>query len=411
MMNVGTILDDILDVTEQQCKSSSPENDTDAEGAKISKNGSDDDITIAKSSHDKEKTEVQWSNNGLFENDHELEKTNENNKALKKANDLLTKELKTYKKKLLKDQLLEVTLAEDVKNLVITSCVEIGNKNLQDEIERFSQESKDVLNESKTADRFCKDAFDVIEELSKRIVDLEKDLSKLEAKNDSSSSSIAESHISELEKESGENNCENAKCDLQTKIVELEKVLNQQTKDFDDVKLELSNRTIKFEAYFGKIENTKFVLERQLARTVDDSKAEKDQILKEINYLRAQLENLKGKFVETKVSVQKDLSKPVTAQSLPKNEKDQVLKRIASLESKLASQDIRSCQKEYHELRTSYNALKVRFDSLNRTKRKNNIFNSSKPKVNVSEKVHTGESSNPFFEKSLSVYNLFFAKR
>ncbi|GJY69004.1 hypothetical protein Tco_0471986 [Tanacetum coccineum] len=76
-------------------KSSSPGNDTDAEGAKISKNGSDDDITIAKSSHDKDKTEVQWSNNGLFENDHELEKTNENNKALKEANDLLTKELKT----------------------------------------------------------------------------------------------------------------------------------------------------------------------------------------------------------------------------------------------------------------------------------------------------------------------------
>ncbi|GKE42995.1 hypothetical protein Tco_1470279, partial [Tanacetum coccineum] len=45
MMNVGTILDDNLDVTEQQGKSSSPGNDTNAEGAKISKNGSYDDIT------------------------------------------------------------------------------------------------------------------------------------------------------------------------------------------------------------------------------------------------------------------------------------------------------------------------------------------------------------------------------
>ncbi|GKG22159.1 hypothetical protein Tco_0384754, partial [Tanacetum coccineum] len=77
-------------------------------------------------------------------------------------------------------QLLEVTLAEDVKNLVINSCVEIGNKNLQDEIERFSKESKDVSNESKIVDTFCNDAFDVTQELSKRIVDLEKDLSKLE---------------------------------------------------------------------------------------------------------------------------------------------------------------------------------------------------------------------------------------
>nr|GEU83814.1 hypothetical protein [Tanacetum cinerariifolium] len=97
MMNVGTILDDNLDVTEQHGKNNSPRNDTDAEGAKISKNGSDDDITNAKYSQDNDKIEVQWSNNGLFKNDHELEKTNENNKALKEANDFLTKELKTYK--------------------------------------------------------------------------------------------------------------------------------------------------------------------------------------------------------------------------------------------------------------------------------------------------------------------------
>ncbi|GJZ50724.1 hypothetical protein Tco_0605239 [Tanacetum coccineum] len=97
-----------------------------------------------------------------------------------------------------------------------------------------------------------------------------------------------------------------------------------------------------------------------------------------------------------KVDVQKSLSKPVTTQSLPKNEKDQLLKRIAYLESKLASQDIRSCQKEYHELRTSYNALKVKFDSLNRQKWNINVSKSSKPKESVSEKVHTGESSKPF---------------
>ncbi|GJV16036.1 hypothetical protein Tco_1361359 [Tanacetum coccineum] len=105
-------------------------------------------------------------------------------------------------------------------------------------------------------------------------------------KVDSFPSSIAESHISELENESGENICKNAKCELQTKIVELEKVLTQQTKDFDDVKLELSNRIAKFEEYFEKLKNIKVFLERQLARKVDDSKAEKDQFLKEINHLR-----------------------------------------------------------------------------------------------------------------------------
>ncbi|GKD31372.1 hypothetical protein Tco_1242150, partial [Tanacetum coccineum] len=68
-------------------------------------------------------------------------------------------------------------------NLVITSCVEIRNKKLQDEIERFSKESKYVSNETKTADTFCNDAFDVTGEMSKRIVDMEKDLSKSKAKS------------------------------------------------------------------------------------------------------------------------------------------------------------------------------------------------------------------------------------
>ncbi|GKF10474.1 hypothetical protein Tco_0048400 [Tanacetum coccineum] len=83
----------------------------------------------------------------------------------------------------LKDQHLESSLAEDVKNLVITACVEIRNKDLHDEIERISKESKDVSNESKITDTVCNDAFEVTQELSKKIVELEKDLSKFEAKS------------------------------------------------------------------------------------------------------------------------------------------------------------------------------------------------------------------------------------
>ncbi|GJX49195.1 hypothetical protein Tco_0276040 [Tanacetum coccineum] len=45
---------------------------------------------------------------------------------------------------LLKDQLLEASLTKDIKNLVITSCMEIRNKDLHDEIERISKESNDV---------------------------------------------------------------------------------------------------------------------------------------------------------------------------------------------------------------------------------------------------------------------------
>ncbi|GJZ22053.1 transposase, MuDR, MULE transposase domain protein [Tanacetum coccineum] len=344
---------------------------------------------------------------------------------------------------------MEASLAEDIKNLVITSCVEIRNKDLPDEIERISKESKDVSNESKTVDTVCNDAFEVTQELSKRIVELEKDLSKFEAKSIAFEialqqkskvetnqcdeikvkdnfdeietknieleyqvaslikenehlkltyknlfDSIKKSRVQTKTSNVTQNEAENLKSQLfefaetkfskilekieffkkspgekqhlfenktsvfQIKIDELEKVLNQQIKDFNAVKLELSNRTAKFEAYFEKLEKTKVVLERQLARKVDDSKAEKDQFLKEMNHLRTQLENLKGKSVETKfdkssilgkppadklfvnsqiskswftpkVDVQKDLSKPVTAQSLPKNEKDQLLKQIA----------------------------------------------------------------------------------
>ncbi|GKA37235.1 reverse transcriptase zinc-binding domain-containing protein [Tanacetum coccineum] len=52
----------------------------------------------------------------------------------------------TFKQnELLKDRLLEGSLAEDIKNLVITSCVEIRNKDLHDEIERISKESNGHL--------------------------------------------------------------------------------------------------------------------------------------------------------------------------------------------------------------------------------------------------------------------------
>ncbi|GJW47492.1 hypothetical protein Tco_0079138, partial [Tanacetum coccineum] len=297
---------------------------------------------------------------------------------------------------------MEASLAEDIKNLVITSCVEIRNKDLHDETERISKELKDILNDSKTADTVCNDAFEFTQELSIRIVELEKDLLKFEAKgialeitlqhksrennslktlqkeneNFMASLQIENAHlkqtykdlfdsfkgqelrliifnnifgkieffekkqldISELNKESGEkhnlfenetsvfqikidelenslakqikeisdllikidnlenvfadeekratlgklNAFDNVNCDFESKVIHLEKVIAQKSKDFDDVNLE-------------KLEKTKVVLERQLASKVDDSKAEKDRFLKEINHLRNQLENQKEK--------------------------------------------------------------------------------------------------------------------
>ncbi|GJT28083.1 hypothetical protein Tco_0908358 [Tanacetum coccineum] len=193
---------------------------------------------------------------------------------------------------------------------------------------------------------------------------------------------------------------DNENCDFESKVIHLEKIISQKSKDFDEVNLELSNRTAKFEAYFEKLEKMKVVLKRQLARKSVETKFDKSSILgkppSDKHLINSQIS--KSWFIP-KIVVQKDFSKPVTAQSLPKNEMDQFLKRIASLESKLASQDIHSCQKEYHELRTSYNVLKVKFDALNRKKWNINVSKSSKPKESVSEKVHTGEFSKPFLRR------------
>ncbi|GJU96681.1 hypothetical protein Tco_1321437 [Tanacetum coccineum] len=110
--------------------------------------------------------------------------------------------------------------------------------------------------------------------------------------------------------------------------------LAQQTKDFEDAKVDFSKKTDKFESYFEKLKKIKVVLERQLDRKIQDSNAENDQFLKQ----------------------------------------------IASLESKLASQDLISSQKKYSDLRTSYNALKEKFDSLNSDKGKSLISKFSTPK-------------------------------
>ncbi|GKA54461.1 hypothetical protein Tco_0753410 [Tanacetum coccineum] len=118
--------------------------------------------------------------------------------------------------------------------------------------------------------------------------------------------------------------------------------LSQQTKDFENAKDYFSKKMDKFETYFEKLKKTKVVLERQLDRKIQDS-----------------------------------------------NEKDNFLEQIASLESKLASQDLISTQKEYSVLRTSYNALKEKFDALNQDKGKSQISNFSTPKVSVSKKIYT----------------------
>ncbi|GJV42461.1 hypothetical protein Tco_1420901 [Tanacetum coccineum] len=203
----------------------------------------------------------------------------------------------TFKQnELLKDQLLEASLAEDVKNLVITSCMEIRNKNLHDETERISKESKDVSNESTTADTVCNDAFEVTRELSKIIVELEKDLSKFEAK--SIAFEIALQHKSRennslktLQKEN-----ENFMASLQIENAHLK----QTYKDlFDSVQRSRVETNlcdeVKVEVNFDEIETKNIELEYQVA-----------SLIKENEHLKLTYQNLfdsiKRSRVQTKPS-------------------------------------------------------------------------------------------------------------
>ncbi|GKE97648.1 hypothetical protein Tco_0020999, partial [Tanacetum coccineum] len=105
----------------------------------------------------------------------------------------------------------------------------------------------------------------------------------------------------------------------------------------------------KYKTDFEKLENTRIVLEQQLDRKIQDSKAEKEQFLKQ----------------------------------------------IASLESKLASQDLFSDQKEYSELIILYNALKQSLILLTE-KKENLLCQTLTPKVSISSKIYTGESFKSF---------------
>nr|GEU89698.1 hypothetical protein [Tanacetum cinerariifolium] len=61
---------------------------------------------------------------------------------------------------------------------------------------------------------------------------------------------------------------ENETLSFETKIKELEMTLAQQTKDFEDVKVDFSKKTDKFKTYFEKLKNARVVLKRQLDRKI-----------------------------------------------------------------------------------------------------------------------------------------------
>ncbi|GJW07205.1 hypothetical protein Tco_1569628 [Tanacetum coccineum] len=262
-----------------------------------------------------------------------------------------------------------------IENENFVASLQIKNTHLRQtykELFESIQSSRDETNQCD--DVKLKFDFDKIEtqnmELEHQVASLIKENKHLKLVYKNLFDSIKKSRVQTQSSNVSPNEAENLKekkiifgnetSSFETKIKELEMTLAQQTKDFEDAKDDFSKKTDKFETYFEKLEKTRVVLERQLDRKIQDSKAEKEQFLKQ----------------------------------------------IASLESKLASQDLISNQKEYSDLRTSYNILKAKFDSLNRDKGRSLVSSFQTPKVSVSLKFYTGESSK-LFPKRVSQFTTY----
>ncbi|GJW33868.1 hypothetical protein Tco_0053900, partial [Tanacetum coccineum] len=258
----------------------------------------------------------------------------------------LVKEMKDHLKYVmsLEDEFDETCLILDIQQDFFKTQFELVKSESYSHVYKNEMFEQNSTLENENSYKKCNKVFQKIELMKKKRVDTQKS-------NDFLQKSMYDSDSSNVESKSGEkkNIFKNETSSFETKIKGLEMTLAQQTKDFEDAKLDFSKKTDKFETYFEKLKKTKVVLECQLDHKIQDSNTKKNQFLKQ----------------------------------------------IASLESNLASQYLISNQKEYSDLRTLYNALKVKFDSLNRDKGKSPISNYSAPKVSVSsKKIYTGESSN-----------------
>nr|GFA23527.1 hypothetical protein [Tanacetum cinerariifolium] len=137
---------------------------------------------------------------------------------------------------------------------------------------------------------------------------------------------------------------------FENEISKLEKVLEQRVKDFDEINTELSKRTDKFETYFANLEKENALLKSQLASQNYTS------LQKENNDLRTSYNELKKKH----------------------------------------EADCEKLEKENDELKMHYKRL---FDLIKQKKAASQVFTKLIPKVNVSDKIHTGESLKPISKK------------
>ncbi|GJZ46314.1 hypothetical protein Tco_0593910 [Tanacetum coccineum] len=137
-----------------------------------------------------------------------------------------------------------------------------------------------------------------------------------------------------------------------------------------------AKKSLKYESYFAKLKAHSISLELESQKKSSTSVQHGHDLSNKSDEAKIKFdtEDLKTINIELEFSMDRKIQDS-------KAEKDQFLKQIASLESKLASQDLISNKKEYNELRISYNALKAKFDARNREKGKSPMSNFSTLKI------------------------------
>ncbi|GJS30696.1 hypothetical protein Tco_0491316 [Tanacetum coccineum] len=179
----------------------------------------------------------------------DLDENKKSQKQLKKANTSLTHELDKSKQDLVKNiQDLKISKQDFSyckSELEKYKIFQTNHKDKEAELKcakalGLSEETKRLHNEFSKIQSYT--TFCVKEENAKLV----NQISSHEIKR------VTTGKITDFDKENS---------DFGSKVTHLENIIAQKTKDFDDVKLELSNIIAKFEAYFEKLKNTKVVLE------------------------------------------------------------------------------------------------------------------------------------------------------
>nr|GEW65563.1 hypothetical protein [Tanacetum cinerariifolium] len=278
------------------------------------------------------------------------------------------------------------SLKDDIKSLQTENNVQkFGESELPEKIDQMKSQVSELSEKLQILNQEMKQQITLFEEdkrmflaknefLEKVSYSVQKEYNDLMASNDvlrqsletkfnlSKNNKSLEQTIEIIEKEMGDTakSFDAEKKVFENEISKLEKVLEQRVKYFDEVNTELSKRTDKFETYFANLKKENALLKSQLASQNYTSLQEKNNGLRSYNVLKE----------EYKISCAK-------------------------------------LEKENSDLEMHHKRL---FDSIKQKNVASQVFTKSIPKVNVSDKIYTGESSKPI-SKKISQFTTYYLQK